>query len=96
MADRTVRRDLAFLKQIGFDMAETVEDYGVKLYRIRHPSEATEGIGARQGQYRLIYDALQQLHDTAQGLGDLHLAADLEGVQLRVERQCRDRRPKPR
>ena len=94
MSDRTVRRDVAFLKQIGFDVAETVEDYGVKRYRIRHPSEATEEIDARQGKYGLIFDALQQLHDTAQGLGDLLLAADLEGVQLRVERQFRKSKPR--
>ena len=32
MADRTVRRDLAFLKQIGFDVADTTAGYGVKLW----------------------------------------------------------------
>lgn len=46
MSEKTVRRDLAFLKQIGFDVSETVVDYGRKLFRIQHPSEFTEGIDA--------------------------------------------------
>ncbi len=94
MSEKTVRRDIALLKQVGFDVAETVEDFGRKLFRIRHSSEATEGVDARQGQYRSICDALEQLHDQAKALGDVLLAADLEGVQLRVRQRCR--KPKPR
>jgi len=94
VSEKTVRRDIALLRQVGFDVAETVEGYGRKLFRIRHPSAATEGIDARHGQYRSIYDALQQLHDQAKGLGDALLAADLEGMQLRVRRKCG--KPKPR
>ena len=94
MSEKTVRRDIALLKQVGFDVAETVEDYGRKLFRIRHPSEAAEGVDARQGQYRALCDALEQLHDQAKALGDAYLAADLEGVQLRVRQRCR--KPKPR
>jgi len=94
VSEKTVRRDLALLKKVGFDVVETVQDYGRKLFRIRHSSEVTEGVDARQGQYRLICDVLQQLHDQAQALGDVLLAADLEGVQLRVRQRCR--KPKPR
>jgi predicted DNA-binding transcriptional regulator YafY len=94
VSEKTIRRDMAFLKQIGFDVVETVQDYGRKLFRIRHPSEVAEGVDARQGQYRSICDALQQLHVQAKGLGDVLLAADLEGVQLRVRQRCR--KPKPR
>ena len=82
------------LKHVGFDVAETVEDYGRKLFRIRHPSESVERVDARQGQYRSICDTLEQLHDQATALGDVLLAADLEGVQLRVRQRCRQ--PKPR
>ena len=94
VSEKTVRRDIALLKQVGFDVAETIEDYGRKLFRIRHPSEVTEGLAARQGQYRAICDVLEQLHDQAKGLGDVLLAADLEGMQLRVRQRCR--KPKPR
>ena len=93
-SEKTVRRDLALLKQIGFDVSETVQDYGRKLFRIRHPSESVEGVDARQGQYGAICDVLEQLHDQAKALGDVLLAADLEGVQLRVRQRCR--KPKPR
>ena len=94
VSEKTIRRDMAFLKQVGFDVAETIEKHGRKLFRIRHPSESTECVDARQGQYRSICDALEQLHDQAKGLGDALLAADLEGVQLRVRQRCR--KPKPR
>ena len=93
-SEKTVRRDLALLKEVGFDVSETVEKQGRKLFRIRHPSESIEGVDARQGQYRLICDALEQLHDQAKALGDVLLAADLEGVQLRVRQRCG--KPKPR
>ena len=94
MSDKTIRRDIALLKQVGFDVAETVEDYGRKLFRIRHPSEVAEGVDSRQGQYRAICDTLEQLHNQAKALGDVLLAADLEGMQLRVRQRCRN--PKPR
>ncbi len=93
-SEKTVRRDLAFLKKVGFDVAETVEKHGLKRFRIRHPSESVEGLDARQGQYRAICDALEQLHVQATALGDALLAADLEGMQLRVRQRCR--KPKPR
>jgi len=94
MCERTVRRDLAFLKEIGFDVTESVREFGRKLFRIRHPSESVEGVDARQGQYRSICDTLEQLHVQAKALGDVLLAADLEGMQLRVRQRCR--KPKPR
>jgi len=90
----TVKRDLAVLKQVGFDLAETVEDSGRKSFRIRHLSEPAEGVDARQEQYCLIHDVLRQLHDVALILGDSLLAADLEGMQLRVLRKCGKEKPR--
>jgi hypothetical protein len=76
VSEKTVRHDLALLKKVGFDVQETVKDYGRKLFRLRHPSESIEGLEARQGQYCSICHALEQLHDQAKALGDLLLAAD--------------------
>ena len=90
VSEKTVRRDLALLKQVGFDVAETVQDFGRKLFRIRHPSEVAEGVNARKGQYRSICDSLEQLHDQATALGDVLLAADLEGIQLRVRQRWQE------
>ncbi len=94
VSEKTVRRDIALLRQVRFDVSETVVKQGRKLFRIRHPSESAEGVEARQWQYRSICDALEQLHVQAKALGDVLLAADLEGMQLRVRQRCG--RPKPR
>ena len=40
MSDKTVRRDLIFLQRVGFDMAETAEEYGRKRWRIRRMPES--------------------------------------------------------
>lgn len=94
VSEATVRRDLAFLRRIGFDVAETVEDYGRKAWRVRRLPESTGGNGERVDKYGLILDALQQAHDASLILGDVLLAADLEGMQLRVRQRCQ--KPKPR
>ena len=41
MSEKTVRRDLAFLKEVGFDVSETVGDFGRKFFRISRLSEST-------------------------------------------------------
>jgi len=98
VSEKTVRRDLALLKQVGFDVGETIEDFGRKLYRIRRLPESTNGKGHKRERYSVIHDTLQQVHDVALILGDSPLAESLkrlqEWVQLRAERKCR--KPKPR
>src|SRR5271165_6623198 len=54
--EKTVRRDLVLLKNVGFDVAETVGEFGRKTWRIRRLSE---GNGEKREQYALIHDALQ-------------------------------------
>ena len=68
-------------------MAASCFGFGTRL-------RATEGVDARHGQYRSINDALQQLHDQAKALGDALLAADLEGIQIRVKRKCGKTKPR--
>ena len=96
MSEKTVRRDLVFLKQVGFDVSETVEEFGRKLWRIRRLPESTSGKGTVGEKYGLIHDTLGDLHDVALILGDTGLAEALKRLQDWVEGKCRGRMPKPR
>jgi len=89
VSEKTVRRDLILLKKIGFNVAETVEEFGRKTWRVRRLSEGN-------GQYDLIHDALQQLHDVALILGDVPLAESLNRLQVWVQGKCREPKRKPR
>ena len=81
MSEKTVRRDLAFLKEVGFDVSETVGEFGRKFFRIRRLSESTGGKGTTAEKYALIHDALRDLHDVALILGDSPLAESLNRLQ---------------
>ncbi len=96
VSEKTVRRDLALLKHVGFDVGETMEDFGRKLYRLRRLPESTNGNGHKGEKYALIHDALQQIHDVALILGDSPLAESLNRLQEWVEAKCRGPRRKPR
>jgi len=91
MCEKTVRRDLAFLKEIGFDVTESVGDFGRKFFRIRRLSEGNGEMGEK---YSLIHDALGQLHDVALILGDSPLAESLLRLQMWVQGKCRQRKPR--
>ena len=93
MSEKTVRRDLAFLKEVGFDVSEAVGDFGRKYFRI---SRLSEGKGTTAEKYVVIHDALQQLHDVALILGDSPLAESLNRLQGWVHGKCREPRRKPR
>ena len=96
VSEKTVRRDLAFLKDVGFDVSETVEDFGRKLWRIRRLPESTGGRGSAKERYGLIHDTLRDLHDVALILGDSPLAESLKRLQEWVQGKCQGKRPKPR
>ena len=51
ISEKTVRRDLALLKHVGFDVGETMEDFGRKLYRLRRLPESTNGNGHKGEKY---------------------------------------------
>ncbi len=96
VCEKTVSRDLALLKHVGFDVSETVEDFGRKFFRISRPSESASGNGSKGEKYALIHDALQQIRDVALILGDSPLAESLNRLQEWVEAKCRGPRRKPR
>ena len=96
VSEKTVRRDLAFLKEVGFDVSETVEDFGRKLWRIRRLSESTGGMGTLREKYGLIHDTLRDLHDVALILGDSPLAEALQRLQEWVQGKYQGNKRKPR
>jgi len=96
MSEKTIRRDLVFLKEVGFDVSETVEDFGRKLWRIRRLPESTGGRGTMREKYGLIHDTLRDLHDVALILGDSPLAESLNRLQEWVGGKCQGQKPKPR
>ncbi len=96
VSEKTIRRDLVFLKQVGFDVSETVGEFGRKLWRIRRLPESTGGRGSAKEKYGLIHDTLRDLHDVALILGDSPLAESLRRLQEWVGGKCHGRKPKPR
>ncbi len=49
--DKTIRRDLIMLRKVGFDLEETVGEYGRKSWRIRQPFER---LRSKRRQYQSI------------------------------------------
>jgi predicted DNA-binding transcriptional regulator YafY len=96
MSEKTVRRDLAFLKEVGFDVSESVEEFGRKFFRISRLSESTGRKGTAAEKYAVIHDALQQIRDVALILGDSPLAESLNRLQEWVQGKCRGPKRKPR
>ena len=84
------------MKHVGFDVAETVGDFGRKAWRVRRLAESTDGKGQKGEQYCLIHDALQQIHDVALLLGDEPLASSLNRLQEWVQGKSQVRKRKPR
>ncbi len=83
---KTVRRDLILFKHIGFDVAETVGEYGRKSWRIQPRFET---LRTKRQQYRSIRDSLAVLIEQAQSLGDQRLMVGLEAIWRKVERKDR-------
>jgi hypothetical protein len=83
-SDKTVRRDLIPLRQLGFDVSETMEKFGRKCWRVPHPFQR---LGKRQ-QYRFNKDSLEVLIQQAWGVGDGRLVADLAAIRKKVARKC--------
>ena len=67
-----------------------------KAWRIRRLSEPTDVKGETAEKYRLIHDALQQIHDVALIIGDMPLAESLQRLQEWVQGKCQGKKRKPR
>ncbi len=96
VSEKTVRRDLIFLKEVGFDVSETVEDFGRKLWRVRRLPEMSGARGTTREKYGLIRDSLRDLEDVARLLDDAPLAESLKRLRDWVEIKSQPRTLKPR
>ena len=86
MDPKTIRRDLILLRKIGFDLDETVEDFGRKRWRIRQSFERHR---SKKRRYQAIRDSLDLLLEQVDRVGDKRLLDDWEAIRKRVKRKCR-------
>ncbi len=85
-SQKTIRRDLHLIREVGFDLKETVGEFGKKYWRIRHPFDK---LRSKRKRYALIRDSLDLLITQADQLGDKRLADDVRAIRKRVVRKCR-------
>jgi predicted DNA-binding transcriptional regulator YafY len=84
--EKTIRRDLIMLRQIGFHLEEKVEERGRKRWRVQRPFER---LRSKRRQYEVIRDGLDVLLEQAARVGDEHLADDLRTIRRRVVRKAK-------
>ena len=83
---RTIQRDLATLRWVGFDVEETVGDNGRRRWRIRHPFER---LRSKRRKYQSIRNGLDLLLEHAEVIGDRRLIDGLKTIRKKVMRKCR-------
>jgi len=83
---KTIRRDLIMLREIGFDLQDTVEQHGQKRWRVKQPFER---LRSKRRQYQAIRDSLDVLLVQADLVGDRRLADDLKTIRRRAVRKCK-------
>lgn len=86
VSDKTVRRDLAIFKRIGFNVDATETEFGLKYWRIQPRFETLRG---KRRQYRAIRDSLSLLIEQAKTIGDQGLVADLQKITRKMKRKGR-------
>ena len=83
--EKTLRRDLGLLRQIGFELVQTFQAHGRKVWRISHPFEAATESHERYG---MICDGLRGLRAQVEAFGEERLAARLAAIERRVAKRC--------
>ena len=83
---KTIRRDLKRIREVGFDLKETIAERGKKYWRIRQPWER---LRSKRKRYVLIRDSLDLLIQQASEVGDERLEDDFRAIWKRLGRKCR-------
>ena len=83
---KTIRRDLVLLKHMGFDLKETTEGPGRKVWRIDKPVKMPKTV--RQ-EYRSVAELLDALMERVDELEDQGFRTDLQAFQMRVLRKLK-------
>lgn len=85
---KTIRWDLILLKHLGFDLKETTEGPGRKVWRIDTPVKIPK---SARHEYRSIAELLDALMERVDELEDRGFRTDLQAFQMRVLRKLKPR-----
>jgi len=86
MSEKTIRRDLVMLREIGFDLIETVGEFGRKYWSLLHPFDR---LWTKRQQYESIRESIFLLIDQAKAIGDHRLDAGLKVICDWLNEKCR-------
>ena len=86
MSEKTVRRDIITLREVGFDVVETIGEFGRKYWSLRNPFDR---LWTKREQYESIRESIFLLIDQAKAIGDHRLDAALEVVCGWLNEKCR-------
>jgi len=85
-SQKTIRRDLIRIREVGFHLKETVGEFGREYWRIYQPWER---LRSKRKRYVLIQDSLDLLIEQAVEVGDKRLENDFRSIRKRLGRKCR-------
>ena len=85
-SQKTIRRDLNRIREVGFDLEQEVAERGKKYWRIRQPWER---LRSKRKRYVLIRDSVDLLIEQATRVEDKRLVGDLRAIRKWVVRKCR-------
>ncbi len=86
MSEKTIRRDLILLREIGFDVIETIGEFGRKSWSLLHPFDR---LWTKREQYESIRESVYLLIEQAKTIKDQRLIAALEVVCGWLNEKCR-------
>ena len=86
MSDKTIRRDLIMLREIGFDLMETTGDFGRKYWSLLNPFER---LWTKREQYESIRESVYLLIEQSESMKDHRLTAALMVVCEWLNEKCR-------
>jgi len=86
MSEKTVRRDIIMLREIGFDVMETTGEFGRKYWSLLNPFDR---LWTKREQYESIRESVYLLIEQAGSMKDHRLTAALNVVCEWLNEKCR-------
>jgi len=86
MSEKTIRRDLVMLREIGFDLIETTGEFGRKHWSLLHPFDR---LWTKREQYESIRESVYILIEQAKTIKDHRLDAGLRVICDWLNEKCR-------
>ena len=85
MSEKTVRRDIITLREVGFDVVETIGEYGRKYWSLLNPFNR---LWTKREQYESIRESVYVLIEQAASMKDHRLTAALNVVCEWLNEKC--------